>query len=63
MAELKNYIAFYDDGHDCGEFTFESTHRVRSKANLKDAIETYKRKFGYKHKIRINWVQRDYNEF
>lgn len=44
----RTYIAFYDDGHDYGEFEFESEHRANSKANLADAKEKAHRKYGYK---------------
>lgn len=55
----KTYIAFYDDGHDWGEFEFESEHRAKSVANLADAEERAKKKFGYKraHCIRIYRTQ------
>lgn len=55
----KTYIAFYDDGHDWGEFEFESEHRAKSAANLADAEERAKRKFGYKRArcIRIYHTQ------
>ena len=57
MSKTRTYIAFYDDGHDYGEFTFESSHRANSKANMEDAMETYKRKFGRKH-IKITSTER-----
>lgn len=55
----KTYIAFYDDGHDFGEFEFESEHRARSAANLADAVKEAKRKYGYKRArcIRIRQTQ------
>jgi len=43
---MKNYIALYDDGHDYGEFEYVSDHRNGSKANMKDAKEEFRRKFG-----------------
>jgi hypothetical protein len=58
MSKTRTYIAFWDDGHDYGEFTFTSSHRARSKENLADAMEAYKRKFGRKHSVRINWTER-----
>ena len=45
---MKNYIAFYDDGHDYGEFTFRSAHQANSKANLEDAKKAAEKRYGYK---------------
>lgn len=42
------YIAFWDDGHDRGDFTFYSEHRARSKANFEDAHQQAVRNYGYK---------------
>ena len=47
MRCLRTYIAFWDDGHDRGEFEFCSEHRANSKANLEDAQNYYRRKYGY----------------
>lgn len=49
----RTYIAFYDDGHDYGEFEFESEHRANSNANLADAKEKARRKYGYKRACEI----------
>lgn len=43
---MRKYIAIYDNGHDWGEFVFESKHRANSKANLADAEAAYRRRFG-----------------
>ena len=43
---MKHYIAFYDDGHDYGEFEYVSDYRNGSKANMRDAKEEFRRKFG-----------------
>ena len=45
---MKNYIAFYDDGHDFGEFPFTSEHRANSKANIEDAKKAAEKRYGYK---------------
>ena len=44
---MRKYRAFYDNGHDTGEFEFCSNHRAGSKANLKDAYRQYHQKYGY----------------
>lgn len=46
MKERK-YRAFWDDGHDYGDFEFYSKHRAGSKANLEDAYNEYRKKHGY----------------
>lgn len=53
---MRLYIAFWDNGHDRGEFEFYSSHRANSKANLQDAMRTYHRKFGYSNNIMIYQV-------
>ena len=40
------YRAFWDDGHDYGDFEFYSKYRAGSKANLEDAYSTYRLKHG-----------------
>lgn len=50
---MRKYIAFYDDGHDYGEFSFSSSHRANSKANLADAKTAAQRKFGFKRAVCI----------
>lgn len=50
------YIAFWDNGHDRGDFEFYSAHRANSKANLQDAMRTYRRKYGYSNNITIYQV-------
>lgn len=42
----KLYIAFYDDGHDQGDFEFYSEHRAGSKANKHDAYLQAVKKYG-----------------
>ena len=44
---MKHYTAIWDDGHDWGEFEFESDHRANSKANIADAKETAQNRYGY----------------
>ena len=46
MKKERLYIAFWDDGHDCGEFEFYSTHRANSKANIDDAYSEYLGRYG-----------------
>lgn len=46
--KIRHYTAFYDDGHDYGEFTFSSCHKANSKPNLEDAKTAAKKKYGYK---------------
>ena len=60
----KRYLAFYDNGHDFGEFTFFSTHRANSRANLDDARHEAAKKWGWRYAraIRITSTVRDYNE-
>ena len=50
---MRSYIAFYDDGHDYGEFDFCSDHRANSKANIEDAKYTALRLYGYNRASRI----------
>lgn len=52
----KKYLAIWDDGHDYGEFVFYSRHRANSKKNLEDAMNTYHKRYGYSHKIKITNV-------
>lgn len=51
------YLAIYDDGHDYGEFEFDSEHRANSKANLDDAKKKAISKYGYKRTKQINIIQ------
>lgn len=44
---MRKYRAFYDNGHDTGEFVFCSRYKAGSKANLKDAYRQYHRQYGY----------------
>ena len=46
MRQLREYRAYWDDGHDRGEFTFYSEHRANSKANLEDARRYMLRTYG-----------------
>lgn len=41
------YRAFYDNGHDYGEFEFYSSHRAGSKANFEDAKNTMMKNYSY----------------
>ena len=43
----RKYTAYWDDGHDRGEFEFYSDHRANSKANLDDAQREYRSRHGY----------------
>lgn len=47
MKKERLYIAYWDDGHDYGEFEFYSTHRANSKANIDDAYSEYLKKYGH----------------
>ena len=38
----RRYLAFWDDGHDVGEFIFYSFHRANSKQNLEDAYHEFR---------------------
>ena len=51
--KMRKYIAFYDDGHDYGEFEFYSSNRANSKANKEDAKNTAYRLFGYNRALNI----------
>lgn len=42
----RTYIAIWDDGHDFGDFIFDSCHRANSKANIEDAKVAARRKYG-----------------
>ena len=44
--QSKKYLAYYDNGHDYGEFEFYSTHRAGSKGNLEDAKEEAESRYG-----------------
>lgn len=44
----REYIAYWNDGHDNGKFTFYSEHRANSKANLEDARNAMRRKYGWR---------------
>ncbi len=48
----RTYIAIWDDGHDFGEFVFDSIYRANSKANKEDAKTEARRKYG---RISKNW--------
>ena len=50
----RTYIAYYDDGHDYGEFEFNSSHRAGSKDNLEDAKRKARLKYGYKRASHID---------
>lgn len=45
------YTAYWDDGHDHGEFDFFSEHRADSRANMEDARDESYRKYGYRKTI------------
>lgn len=42
----KKYRAYYDDGHDTGEFEFWSKYKANSKKNRMDAEKEALKKFG-----------------
>ena len=50
---MRKYRAFWDDGHDEGEFEYYSSHRNNSKENLEDAYNFYFKHYGRSHKIKI----------
>lgn len=41
--KLRKYRAFWDDGHDTGEFEYYSSHRNYSKGNMEDMKREYKK--------------------
>ena len=45
--KLRKYRAFWDDGHDKGEFEYYSSHRNYSKGNMEDMKREYIKKYGY----------------
>lgn len=47
----RQYTATWDNGHEYGEFDFYSEYRANSKANIKDAKEESRRKYGYEKTI------------
>ena len=53
MRRERLYRAYWDDGHDRGEFEFYSIYRANSKNNLNDATNSYNKTYGYSHKIKI----------
>lgn len=57
---IRRYLAMYDDGHDCGSFTFDSVHRAGSKANKEDAWSAAVRILGFNRtmQIRITKIER-----
>lgn len=47
MTKERKYLAVYDDGdHANNQFSYWSTSRNGSKANLEDAYRTMRRKYG-----------------
>lgn len=54
---MRYYVAFWDDGHDFGEFEFCSSHKANSKANIEDAYREYHQRYGYSHKVKITSTQ------
>lgn len=48
MGYTKQYMAFYTDWHDNGQFTFYSTHRANSNPNLDDAYAEARKRYGNK---------------
>ena len=38
----KIYIAYYNNGHEYGNFRFYSMHKANSKANIEDAKRNYR---------------------
>lgn len=53
MKKERKYLAIWDDGHDYGEFEFYSFHRANSKANIEDALKTYRIRYSKYHDIKI----------
>ena len=45
--KLRRYRAFWNDGHDTGEFEYYSSHRNYSKGNMEDMKSEYKKRYGY----------------
>ncbi len=41
---MSKYKAYYDDGHDIGEFEYYSDYRRNSKKNNEDMIKELKKK-------------------
>ena len=59
----REYIAFYDDGHDFGEFLFYSEHRAGSEANKKDARAAAIKAYGYNRAQRMKILRAELNKW
>ena len=59
----REYIAFYDDGHDFGEFLFYSKHRAGSEANKEDARSAASKKFGHNRTQQIKILCTELNKW
>ena len=59
----REYIAFYDDGHDFGEFLFYSERRAGSKANKEDARAAAIKIYGYNRAQRIKIFRTELNKW
>lgn len=59
---MRNYLAFWDDGHDYGEFEFTSYHRANSKANIQDAKDTAISRYGYRRGSQLRITQTQLNK-
>lgn len=57
----REYIAYTDDGHDFGEFLFNSEHRANSKANKEDARKEAIRKYGYRRTMQLRITKTELN--
>ena len=53
---MRDYIAFYTDGHDNGYFEFASDHRAGSKANREDAFEAAANKYGWRRARQLEFT-------
>ena len=59
----REYIAYTDDGHDFGEFLFDSEHRAGSKANKEDARQEAIRKYGYRGANQFRIIKTELNKW
>lgn len=54
---MGKYRAFYDDGHDTGEFEYYSDYRRNSKKNNEDMTEEFKKIYGHKRYTQIKNIK------
>lgn len=59
----REYIAFYDDGHDFGGFLFYSEHRAGSEANKEDARAAAIKMYGHNRAQRIKILRTELNKW